>query len=85
MPVVVGIGGNNTMDVLDGLTSTNLSNIDGILSVVPYYNKPNQQGLYEHYKAIAQASTLPGDYVQCTWQNRSEHECRYHHKAGYRI
>lgn len=59
VPVVVGIGGNNTMDVLDGLKSTNLSNIDGILSVVPYYNKPNQQGLYEHYKAIAQASTLP--------------------------
>jgi dihydrodipicolinate synthase len=59
VPVVIGIGGNNTMDVLDGLTSTNLSNIDGILSVVPYYNKPNQQGLYEHYKAIAQASTLP--------------------------
>ena len=59
VPIVVGIGGNNTMDVLDGFKTVNLSNADGILSVVPYYNKPNQQGLYEHYKAIAQASPLP--------------------------
>ena len=59
VPVVVGIGGNNTSDVLEGIKTVNLSNIDGILSVVPYYNKPNQKGLYEHYKAIAQVSPLP--------------------------
>lgn len=59
VPVVVGIGGNNTSDVIDGIKTVNLSNIDGILSVVPYYNKPNQKGLYEHYKAIAQVSPLP--------------------------
>jgi 4-hydroxy-tetrahydrodipicolinate synthase len=59
VPIIVGIGGNNTMDVIEGVKSVNLSNIDGILSVVPYYNKPNQTGLYEHYKAIAQVSPLP--------------------------
>lgn len=59
VPIVVGVGGNNTLDVLDGIKALNLSNVDGILSVVPYYNKPNQKGLYEHYKAIAQVSPLP--------------------------
>jgi len=59
VPVIVGIGGNNTLDVIEGIKSVNFSGIDGILSVVPYYNKPNQTGLYEHYKAIAQISPLP--------------------------
>jgi 4-hydroxy-tetrahydrodipicolinate synthase len=59
VPIVVGIGGNNTMDVVESIKTLNKNNIDGILSVVPYYNKPNQKGLYEHYKAISQASTLP--------------------------
>jgi 4-hydroxy-tetrahydrodipicolinate synthase len=59
IPIIVGIGGNSTMDVLEGIKTVNLSGIDGILSVVPYYNKPNQNGLYEHYKAIAQVSPLP--------------------------
>ncbi len=59
VPVVVGIGGNNTMDVVEGIKTLNSNNVDGILSVVPYYNKPNQKGLYEHYKAISQASQLP--------------------------
>ena len=47
------------MDVIESIKTTNLINLDGILSVVPYYNKPNQQGLYEHYKAIAKVSPLP--------------------------
>lgn len=59
VPIVVGIGGNNTMDVVEGIRTVNPTNIDGILSVVPYYNKPNQTGLYEHYKAVSQASSLP--------------------------
>lgn len=59
VPVVVGIGGNNTQDVIDGIKTVNFNGIDGILSVVPYYNKPNQKGIYEHYKAIAQVSPLP--------------------------
>ena len=59
VPIVVGIGGNNTADVVEGLKTVNLTGIDGILSVVPYYNKPNQKGIYEHYKAVALASSLP--------------------------
>ena len=59
VPIVVGIGGNNTQDVIDGIKIVNFQGIDGILSVVPYYNKPNQKGLYEHYKAISQVSPLP--------------------------
>lgn len=59
VPIVVGIGGNNTADVVEGLKTVNLNGADGILSVVPYYNKPNQTGLYEHYKAVSQASPLP--------------------------
>lgn len=59
VPIVVGIGGNNTMDVVEGIKTVNLNEVDGVLSVVPYYNKPNQRGLYEHYKAIALASPAP--------------------------
>ncbi len=59
VPIVVGIGGNNTQDVIDGIKTVNFNGIDGILSVVPFYNKPNQKGLYEHYKAISQVSPLP--------------------------
>lgn len=59
VPIIVGIGGNNTNDVIEGIKSVDLNGIDAILSVVPYYNKPNQKGIYEHYKAIAQNSPLP--------------------------
>jgi 4-hydroxy-tetrahydrodipicolinate synthase len=59
VPIIVGIGGNNTADVIEGLETVNFNGIDGILSVVPYYNKPNQTGVYEHYKAIAKVSPLP--------------------------
>jgi len=59
MPVVVGIGGNNTQDIINKIKHFDFTGIDGILSVSPYYNKPNQSGLYEHYKAIAAASPVP--------------------------
>jgi 4-hydroxy-tetrahydrodipicolinate synthase len=59
VPVVVGIGGNNTEEVLDSIRHTDFQGIDGILSVAPYYNKPSQQGLYLHFKAIATASPVP--------------------------
>lgn len=59
LPVVCGIGGNNTAEVLTQLKEYDLSNVDGILTVVPYYNKPSQEGLYQHFKAIAQATTKP--------------------------
>ncbi|MFG6687568.1 4-hydroxy-tetrahydrodipicolinate synthase [Mariniflexile sp. HNIBRBA6329] len=58
VPMVLGIGGNNTAEVIDEIKSTNLSNIDAILSVSPYYSKPTQEGIYQHFKAISQASPV---------------------------
>lgn len=59
IPVVVGVGGNNTSAVLGMLKELSLDDVDAILSVCPYYNKPQQNGLYLHYKAIANNSPLP--------------------------
>jgi len=59
IPVILGEGGNNTKAIVDKLKNNNYKGIDGILSVVPYYNKPSQEGIYQHYKAIAESSTLP--------------------------
>lgn len=54
IPIIVGIGGNNTSAIIEKIKQTDFSNIDGILSVAPYYNKPSQEGLYQHYKAISE-------------------------------
>jgi 4-hydroxy-tetrahydrodipicolinate synthase len=59
VPLVLGIGGNNTTEVIDELKSTDLSSIDAILSVVPYYSKPTQEGFYQHFKAVSMASAKP--------------------------
>ena len=59
LPLVLGIGGNNTQSVINELQTTDLNNIDAILSVSPYYTKPTQEGIYQHFKAIAQASPKP--------------------------
>lgn len=59
LPVVIGIGGNNTQEVLTSFNNYDLEGISAVLSVSPYYNKPSQQGIYQHFKAIAQASPLP--------------------------
>lgn len=59
IPVVVGIGGNNTAEILDTINHTDFTGVDAILSVSPYYNKPSQQGIYMHYKSIASASPVP--------------------------
>ena len=59
VPVLMGCGGNNTAEVVRELKETDFAGIDGILSVCPYYNKPSQEGLYQHFKAIAAASPLP--------------------------
>ena len=56
VPVVCGIGGNNTAEVIAQLKEYDLSGVSGILTVVPYYNKPTQEGLYQHFKAIASAT-----------------------------
>ena len=59
LPILMGCGGNNTAAVVEELKTADLSGIDGILSVCPYYNKPSQEGLYQRFKAIAKASPLP--------------------------
>ena len=58
-PLVIGIGGNNTCNVTDTIKTTDLHDYDAILSVSPYYNKPTQDGIYQHYKAISAASPIP--------------------------
>jgi 4-hydroxy-tetrahydrodipicolinate synthase len=59
VPLVLGIGGNNTQTVVNELKTRDLSDIDGILSVAPYYSKPTQEGFYQHYKAVAEATDKP--------------------------
>jgi 4-hydroxy-tetrahydrodipicolinate synthase len=59
LPLVLGIGGNNTAAVIEEINTTDLSHIDAILSVSPYYSKPTQEGIYQHFKAISQASPKP--------------------------
>lgn len=59
VPLVLGMGGNNTMAVVEEVNKTDLSGFEAILSVVPFYNKPSQEGLIAHYKTIAESSPLP--------------------------
>ncbi|MBE9511708.1 MAG: 4-hydroxy-tetrahydrodipicolinate synthase [Bacteroidetes bacterium] len=59
VPVVIGMGGNCTREIVDSITQNQFDGIDGILSVAPYYNKPSQKGLYNHFKTIAGASPVP--------------------------
>lgn len=59
LPLVLGIGGNNTAALIEEIENTDFSGIDAILSVSPYYTKPTQEGIYQHYKAISNASSLP--------------------------
>lgn len=59
VPVIAGFGGNDTYSIIDDINGYELDGVDGILSVSPYYNKPTQEGIYEHYKAIAKSTNLP--------------------------
>ena len=59
LPLVIGIGGNNTSKVIEEIISIDMSHFSAVLSVTPYYNKPNQEGLYRHFSAIAENSSLP--------------------------
>lgn len=59
LPILYGIGGNNTQVVCESIKNQNLDGIDGILSVAPYYNKPTQEGIYQHFNRIAQISPKP--------------------------
>ncbi|VXB87302.1 4-hydroxy-tetrahydrodipicolinate synthase [Flavobacterium sp. 9R] len=59
LPLVLGVGGNNTLQVVNELKTRDFSAFDAILSVSPYYNKPTQEGIYQHFKAISEASPIP--------------------------
>ena len=59
LPLVLGVGGNNTQQVVEELKTRDFSKFSAILSVSPYYNKPTQEGIYQHFKAIADASPIP--------------------------
>jgi 4-hydroxy-tetrahydrodipicolinate synthase len=59
LPLVLGVGGNNTALVVEELKTRNFTGLDGVLSVAPYYSKPTQEGFYQHFKAIAEATDLP--------------------------
>ena len=59
LPIIAGFGGNNTNEIVNSIKHYDFTGIDAILSVAPYYNKPNQRGIYAHYKAIAEVSPVP--------------------------
>ena len=59
LPLVLGVGGNNTAEIVEELKTRNFEGFDAVLSVSPYYNKPAQEGIYRHFKAVAEASPLP--------------------------
>lgn len=59
LPLVLGVGGNNTLEIVEELRTRDFSNFEAILSVSPYYNKPTQEGIYQHFKAISGASPIP--------------------------
>lgn len=86
LPIVAGIGGNDTHEVIEAITKYDLSGYDAILSVSPFYNKPNQEGIFQHYKAIDAATPLPvimynvpsrtGQNVTAETQLRIARECK---------
>ncbi|HEY6143073.1 MAG TPA: 4-hydroxy-tetrahydrodipicolinate synthase [Flavobacterium sp.] len=59
LPLVIGVGGNNTAEIVEELKTRDFSNFEAILSVSPYYSKPTQEGVYQHFKAISEASPIP--------------------------
>ena len=59
VPILMGCGGYNTAEIVQELQTRDFKGVDGILSVCPYYNKPSQEGLYQHFKTIASATQLP--------------------------
>ena len=65
VPILMGCGGYNTAAVVDELKNGDFKGIDGVLSVCPYYNKPSQEGLYQHFKAIAAATSCPWCSTTC--------------------
>ena len=77
VPIIVGVGGNNTAEVINDLQNFPLDKALAILSVVPFYNKPSQEGIYQHYKTIAAASPKPviSTVSNCLWHARCNQCC----------
>ncbi len=71
LPIVYGIGGNDTEKIIEEIQTTNLKGVDALLSVSPYYNKPSQEGIYQHFKKIADKCPDPGHPVQHPRTDRS--------------
>ena len=82
LPVVLGMGGNNTAEVVASIRKTDFTGIDAILTVTPYYNKPSQEGIYQHYKAVAAAAPC-GVVLYGTY--RRQHESRNRAAPGARL
>jgi 4-hydroxy-tetrahydrodipicolinate synthase len=59
IPILLGVGSNSTQAVVDSVKNDDMTGVDALLVVVPYYNKPSQEGIYQHYKAVAEATKLP--------------------------
>ena len=59
LPILLGVGSNSTQAVVDSVKNDDMTGVDALLVVVPYYNKPSQEGIYQHYKAVAEATELP--------------------------
>ena len=70
VPVVLGLGGNNTQEILNTLEEWDFTGVDAILSVSPYYNRPSQRGIYQHYKIIGKFKSCSGHSLQCTYSHR---------------
>ena len=83
-PIMLGMGGNNTLAVTDAIANTNFDGISGILSVAPYYNKPNQRGLAQHFKQIADSSPVPVIIYNVPGRT-GVNCCRHHPAAGCRM
>ena len=82
VPVVAGAGGYNTAEVIHLAKELETMGVDGILSVTPYYNKPTQEGLYQHYKAIASAVRLPHHRLQRAGAHRRQRRAGHAEAPG---
>ena len=82
VPVIAGTGANSTSEAIELASCAKKAGADAALSVVPYYNKPTQEGLYRHFKAIAEAVDMPHDPVQRAGTHRGGHEQRHRAAPG---
>ena len=85
VPILLGISSNCTQTVLNTLKNEDFTGVDAVLVAVPYYNKPSQEGIYQHYKAIAEATDLPVSALQCAGTYRCEHDGRNNLASGTRL